>query len=140
MVVRAPGDRNLAAGGRGCPVTGGDEHAHQVALFAWRDRVLRQYPELAMLYAIPNGGHRSPRTAARLKSEGVRAGVPDVALDVPRGNWHGLRIELKRPGLHSVSPAQRKWIAALRQYGYRAEVCVGWDAARELIVTYLETQ
>jgi hypothetical protein len=114
-----------------------DEHAHQVALFAWRDRVIRQHPELRMLYAVPNGGLRSPRTAARLKAEGVRAGVPDIALDVPRNGWHGLRIELKRPGRHSVTQAQREWIESLREYGYRAEVAVGWDAARELIVDYL---
>ena len=115
----------------------GDEHAHQVALFAWADNVRRQYPELALLFAVPNGGQRSPRTAARLKAEGVRAGVPDVCLPVPRGGMHGLFIELKRPGLHSVSPVQREWIETLSAYGYRAEVAVGWDAARELIVEYL---
>lgn len=114
-----------------------DEHAHQVALFAWRDRVLRQYPELALLFAIPNGGARSPRTAARLKAEGTRAGVPDICLPVPRGDWHGLWIELKRPGRHAVSPVQREWLAALGAYGYRAEVAVGWDAARDVIVDYL---
>lgn len=115
----------------------GDEHAHQVALFAWRDRVLRQYPELAAMFAVPNGGMRSARTAARLKAEGVRAGVPDILVDVARGGYHGLRIELKRPGRHKVRPAQREWIELLREHGYRAEVVVGWDAARELIVEYL---
>jgi hypothetical protein len=118
-------------------VTGGDEHAHQVALFQWADNVRRQFPELRWLFAVPNGGQRSARTAARLKAEGVRRGVPDVLLDVPRAGYHGLRIELKKPGRHSVSLEQREWIAGYQERGYRAEVCVGWIAARDLIVEYL---
>lgn len=118
-------------------MTGGDEHAHQVALFAWADAVRRQHPELRWLHSVPNGGARSARTAGRLKAEGVRRGVPDVLLDVPRGGFHGLRIELKKPGRYSVTPEQREWIAGYIERGYRAEVCVGWIAARDLIVEYL---
>ena len=114
-----------------------DEHAHQVALFQWADAVRPMYPDLRWMFAVPNGGARSPRTAGRLKAEGVRRGVPDVLLDVPRGQWHGLRIELKRPGKHSTSAVQREWIEAYRERGYVAEVCVGWIAARDLIVRYL---
>ena len=118
-------------------MTGDDEHAHQVALFQWADNVRRQFPELRWLFAVPNGGQRSARTAARLKAEGVRRGVPDVLLDVPRAGYHGLRIELKKPGRHSVSSEQREWIAGYQERGYRAEVCIGWIAARALIVEYL---
>jgi hypothetical protein len=118
-------------------VTRDDEHAHQVALFAWADRVRRQYPELRWLYAVPNGGARSPRTAAMLKAEGVRKGVPDVHLPVPRGGFAGLWIELKRPGKHAIKPEQREWIDGLQANGYRAEIAVGWDRAREIIVDYL---
>jgi hypothetical protein len=120
-------------------MTQGDEHAHQVALFQWADNVRRQHPELRWLHAVPNGGKRSPKTAARLKAEGVRRGVPDVLLDVPRAGYHGLRIELKRPGRYSVTPEQREWLAGYVERGYRAEVCVGWIAARDLIVEYLES-
>ena len=117
-----------------------DEHAHQVALFSWADNMRRKYPELAYMFAIPNGGVRAARTAARLKAEGVRRGVPDVHLPVPRGGHHGLWIELKRPGRHAVTKEQKAWIAGLAAMGHRAEICVGWDAARELIVEYLEQQ
>lgn len=112
------------------------EHRHQVALMTWAENVRRQYPELAWLHAVPNGGHRSKAAAGRLKAEGVRAGVPDLFLDVARGDWHGLRIELKAEG-GRVTREQRVWIDAYRERGYRAEVCVGWLAARDLIVEYL---
>lgn len=42
---------------------------------------------------VPNGGHRAPSTAARLKLMGVRAGVPDLAFILPGGRC--AYIELK---------------------------------------------
>ena len=40
-----------------------------------------QYPEPRYLIAaIPNGGHRNRITAAIMKGEGVRAGVPDLII------------------------------------------------------------
>ena len=72
------------------------EHEEQVALFQWAAANEAQYPSLAMLAAIPNGGYRPMTTAAMLKAEGVKAGYPDILLDVARGPYHGLRIELKR--------------------------------------------
>ena len=45
-------------------------------------------------WAVPNGGKRSKSEAKRLKSEGVRAGVPDLTI-VHKGQFYGL--EVKRP-------------------------------------------
>ena len=72
------------------------ESAEQSALFAWASQVSFSYPALRLLYAIPNGGARNKITAAILKREGVRAGVPDICLPVPSGAYHALYIELKR--------------------------------------------
>jgi hypothetical protein len=113
------------------------EHAEQVALMQWARLHERRYPDLALLHAIPNGGWRHPAVAAGLKREGVKPGVPDLDLPAPRGQWHGLRIELKAAkGI--LSDAQTWWIEQLRARGYRAEVCRGWEAARDVIVDYLE--
>ena len=60
------------------------EHDQQVLLFRWASH----YRELDCMYAIPNGGHRDVRVAARLKAEGVKAGVPDICLPIPR-DGHG---------------------------------------------------
>ena len=57
------------------------EHDEQVLIFKWARLSEGRWPELALLFAIPNGGHRHKAVAAKLKAEGVRAGVPD------RGRW-----------------------------------------------------
>ncbi len=89
-----------------------------------------------MLHAIPSGGHRHKATAARLKAEGVRRGVPDLCLPVPRSGRHGLYIELKTEQ-GKPTPEQLGWIQALRRQGYEARVCRGWEQARGLIEGYL---
>jgi hypothetical protein len=71
------------------------EHDEQVNLFHWADIMSPQYPELALLHAIPNGGKRNINVARKLKEEGQKAGVPDICLPVPRGEYHGLYIEMK---------------------------------------------
>ncbi len=114
------------------------EHDEQSALFAWADAMQDTHPELAMLFAIPNGGARHPAVAAQLKAEGVKAGVPDIMLAVARGRWHGLFVELKRVD-HSnhATSAQRAWIEMLRRYGYSAVVVYGAQAAQQAIMAYL---
>ena len=77
------------------------------------------------------------RTAANLKKEGVKAGVPDIVLPVPRGAYHGLYIELK-VGRNKTSLKQKEWISMLKEQGYFVEVCYGWIAAKEVIENYLK--
>lgn len=113
------------------------ESAEQAALFKWAHMARGKWPELGMLFHIPNGGSRDPREAHNLKLQGVRPGVPDICLPVPRGGFHGLFIELKRRKGGTVSEDQRGWIDALTRQGYRATVCRGWDAARAEIELYL---
>lgn len=90
-----------------------------------------------MMFAIPNGGERNVIVAAKLKAEGVRANVPDIFLPAPRGPWHGLFIEIKKPGKHHVQPGQKECIAKLQALGYGACVCVGWQEAVKVIENYL---
>ena len=114
-----------------------EEHEHQKALFHWAKVMENQHPELALLYANPLGGYRPKRTAAKMKAEGVKAGVPDITLPVARHGYHGLYIELKTER-GRVTPEQRQWMWALYQQGYLALVCRGWEHARDLLLTYLD--
>lgn len=115
------------------------EHIEQAALVRWAAFARARLPELSMLYAVPNGGHRHKATAARLKAEGVKRGVPDVCLPIPRGGNHGLYIELKTER-GKPTPEQLGWIRALRRQGYAACVCHGWEQARDTIEDYLTGQ
>lgn len=125
------------------------EDGHQVVLFQWAALAKCKYPELAWLYAVPNGGLRSKAVAGKLKAQGVKSGVPDIQLDVARQGFHGLRIELKVPEVKAVpgitkrkapgrtSVEQDAWLEQLRSQGYRAEVAYGWSDAMEILVDYL---
>lgn len=113
------------------------EADEQTALFSWAAYNRRKYPELELLFHIPNEGKRTVINGARLKAQGMKPGVPDICLPVPNLKYTALYIELKRRNGGKVSDAQRGWIAALNRVGCRAVVCHGWDEAREEIESYL---
>ena len=113
------------------------EHDEQVALFQRIKLLANKYPELHLLFAIPNGGHRHLAVAKKLKAEGVKAGVPDLCLPVPKGQFHGLWIEMKvKP--NRTTQSQRKWLTALHEQGYKTKVCYGQDEAWDCIMEYLD--
>ena len=112
------------------------EHDHQRLTVAWfRDR----YPHLAgVFFAFPNGGKRDKVTAARLKAEGVLPGVPDLLLAVPRGDKAGLWVEMKDLKKGTVKPEQKTMHANLIEQGYAVAVARGYEAAKAVILNYLE--
>ena len=100
------------------------EHQEQVLLIQW---FRRSYPDVR-IFAIPNGESRSKSAGARLKAEGVSAGVPD--LFIPAWNtW----IEMKRSKGGRVSDKQKDWIAYLESVGHQVFVCAGFDNAKIVI-------
>lgn len=123
------------------------EHEEQAALFVWAEIAKEDWPELALLHAIPNGaklpyrvskrGQRYSVEAYRLIDEGLKRGVPDVFLPVARDGYHGFYLEMKF-GKGKLSEAQERFIAALRKEGYKVEVFWQWDAASRALVDYLE--
>ena len=87
-------------------------------------------------FAIANGGKRDPREGMRLKRQGVKKGVFDVFMSIPKKGYPGLYIEFK------VSPnkptkEQREFQQRVRNVGYLAEVCYDFDEAKELVEDYL---
>ena len=114
------------------------EHEEQVALMRLVEMHRGRWPELGLLFAVPNGSERNAIVGRKLKAEGVKKGVPDLCLPVPRGEHHGLFVELKKQGRSTTSPEQKAWIAALRALGYRAEVCKGATEAWNVIREYMQ--
>lgn len=112
------------------------EHDEQVKLFAWARAFQEQEPLLRLLFAVPNGGARHPAVAAKLKAEGVRAGVPDCILPVARGGHVSLAIELK-VGRNRPTPEQRWWLDRLAEQGWRCVVCYSAEEAIAEVERYL---
>ena len=113
------------------------EEEEQAAVMEWAMLMERQYPELALLFHIPNGADRHPAVAAKLKRQGVKAGVPDLFLPVARGGWHGLFVEMKRQKGGRLSDDQKAWLDALTAEHYLAVRADGAEAACDVIYKYL---
>lgn len=91
-----------------------------------------------LIYHVPNGGHRLKAVAAKLKAQGVKAGIPDLVLPMARGGYFGLYIEFKatvEPA--AVSASQRDCLRRLNEQGYLAIVCRGHFDAMEQLRAYL---
>jgi hypothetical protein len=105
--------------GTGSPVL--SEHQEQALFVQW---FRRTFPDVR-IFAIPNGGWRSQAQAAKLKVEGVSAGVPDLL--IPDGMiW----VEMKRAKGGTVSAEQKDWHSYLRSIGHVVIVGYGADDAK----------
>lgn len=107
------------------------ESQHQQAYIRWA----AMHPLAKLAFAIPNGGARGRVTAAILKAEGVKAGVPDVFVPVPSGGWHGLYIEFKY-GRNVMSVEQAEFMGRMHSFGYACAVAYDWDLAADFTIRY----
>ena len=114
------------------------EDDHQALVVRWAESAQRgKWKCLQWLLHIPNERKCTPAQGARLKRMGVRSGVSDLFLPAPIGGYHGLWIEMKAPGGRATEN-QLRFIADMRDAGYAAAVCVGYEAAIQAIKKYLE--
>ena len=106
------------------------EHHIQSAYF---DLVRLHMPGTKLIYAVPNGANKSPAARMKFKREGLTPGVPDVNIDIPRGGYHGMRIEFKSKD-GQLSKDQRKAIDQLNDQGYwvvtMRDAIEAWEATR----------
>lgn len=115
------------------------ESQEQQALFKWAELSRNRYPELDLLFAVPNGRKRAVIDGYLLKKEGVKRGVPDILLPVARKGYHGLFIELKRNTQRAkLSEEQIAMISKLLEQGYYVAVCYGWRSAAATLQSYLD--
>ena len=155
------------------------EHAHQRAFFQWLNFASRygfgvakaiclgepmpkpvdqhMWPELALMHAIPNGGFRNKSEAAKLRAEGVKAGVPDTFLPVTKlydipddknfygipdtGCYSGLYIEFKDPKRKNhkdggMSEVQVDFGERVKEQGYCVRLAYTWAEAANLVMMY----
>lgn len=105
------------------------ESVEQECLMRWVQFVAGKYPELELLYHIPNGGTRNKREAEHLRRQGVKAGVPDLCLPVPRGEFHGLYIELKAKD-NTPTKKQKRMACQFGQAGVQDRCVLGLGDGR----------
>lgn len=113
------------------------EHAEQRKLIIWASWEIRNIPELALLFSIPNAGKRSAQEANWMIAEGLKAGVPDLFLAVMRHGKSGLFIEMKS-STGKLSENQIKWRDRLINQGYEWALCRSANEAIDVICRYLE--
>lgn len=112
-----------------------EEHRIQCACVRW---FALKYPKLkGRLFAVPNGGRRDETTAAKLKAEGVVAGVSDLILLKSNKDYGALLIEMKKEkGRQSKS--QQLWESAVCcNDEYKYVVCHSLDEFQREVNGYL---
>lgn len=140
------------------------EHSEQVEVFRWCAEVayagfelvlaqapkpyskeqLNPQPTLKLMHAIPNGGARGNDSTtnkirgAMLKAEGVKKGVPDIFLPVPKQGFHGLYIEMKVADDKKGRPSaeQLEFLNSVGELGYAWRICYGAEQAKQAIANY----
>ena len=115
------------------------EHDIQSAFFSKCETLSLTYPEFNKIYAIPNGGLRNKIVARKLKKEGVKSGIPDVFVAVPRNGYHGLYIEFKC-GKNKLTKNQAVWFEKLSECAYKCEVCYSSIDAINILFDYLNIE
>ena len=125
------------------------EYHEQVKLINWcianKDNEL--LPNIDRIFSIPNGAHVSKAQRGKLVAEGMRAGVSDMFLPVPRRKFFGLWIEMKAPAIvdakgKQVKPKgatkknQKEWLSSMSELGYACIIVYGRDEAVSAILNY----
>ena len=86
---------------------------------------------------VANERKTSILAGAKLKRKGVLAGVSDCIIFEPRGEFHGLFIELKTKG-GSLQPSQKNFINNANERNYKAVVCWCVDEVVDVVENYLK--
>lgn len=115
------------------------EATEQEHVVSWCFHHERLYPELKWLHHCPNGGSRQKAEASRLKAQGVKPGVPDLHLPIPKGKYIGLYIEMKYDK-GTIQKSQKEWIAGMVAAGHYACVCYSYDLAVKVIESYVRLE
>lgn len=112
-----------------------EEHRIQCSCVRWFTLKYPQYQGL--LFAVPNGGRRDAVTGAKLKAEGVIAGVADLIFLKRNSRYCGLLIEMKKPK-GKQSESQKEWERIINTLGeFKYVRCHSFDEFRHEVEDFL---
>jgi hypothetical protein len=112
----------------------GPESEIQACFVKWLR--LSNKPVGAVTFSVPNGALRSLAEGKRQKELGLTAGVPDIFIAYPSGNYHGMFIEFKA-GANTLTYHQSNMIQLLKARGYHCVVCYEVNNAMQEVTNYL---
>lgn len=118
------------------PTKTNSEDFEQKQLIQW----CRTDPRYQYLFHIANESVGGFEWIVRNRQMGCKKGVPDLFYPVPMNGYHGLFIEMKKKVGGTVSAEQKAWIKALKMFGYRVEVCKGFEEAKKVLSDYVEVK
>lgn len=112
-----------------------------------------QYPKYAqVLIHVPNEGKRNTKMVrtkygmkvvcsggARLKAEGMVAGVADLLLLTPNNEYGSLAIEMKTP-TGRLSDSQKEWREEFEKAGNKYVVCRSFEQFMCEVVDYMKNK
>jgi hypothetical protein len=102
----------------------------------WLKKYLYERGLPQLFYHPQNEGMHKPQYRAKMKSQGVLAGVSDVVLPIRNEDFSGVYCELKRAG-GTVSPEQKAFLDGVAAQGYLAVLINDLDTFKEVFVAYL---
>ena len=111
------------------------EHKLQSACVRW---YRLQYPKMKHnLFAVPNGSKRDVIIGAKLKEEGVLAGVADLILLKSNRFYGALLIEMKTPEGRQ-SDTQKEWKQKITNDGFKYVIIRSLEDFQREVKLYLE--
>lgn len=109
----------------------------QQALIRWWSFACKDwFLDERYLMANPLQSNRGPINGAKMKREGLRKGMLDLQLCIPRKDCAGLWIEMKTPR-GKMSKSQTEFAALMVAKGYEVHVCRSVQEATQVITDYL---
>ena len=113
------------------------EGEEQQKLFRWASIAsnLLLYEGLELMFHVPNEGKRTRYSGGKMKAGGLKRGVADICLPVPRGRYHGLFFEMKFNN-NKLTSEQKQFLSGVKAQGYATWVCYSANEAIELIQKY----
>jgi len=111
---------------------GDPEHRLQCKMIRW----FRLQHTNHLCVAIPNGGQRNKIVAAKMKQEGVTAGMPDLLIPEPRHGYNNLWIEVKNGKAGRLSEVQKEMHERLTDHGNKVVVVRSFEEFVEVVNEY----
>ena len=114
------------------------EYEHQKSFI---DYIRAAYPKYEKLTRLSLNGIPLPRSSfgmiiAMAKKAGMVKSESDLFIAVPANGYHGLFIEMKKPG-GVLSDEQRKYLDTVASMGYAAHACYSDKEAIRVFENYI---